>query len=117
MASITKAALRNRVLEHLGVLAAGETPATVDQTWVEEAIDAAHDRLRKAGLAPFAISAVPSWAQIGLRDIVAADVAQSYGMSAQRLMEFQQRAQMGERELARQVAGPKPSLRVRARYY
>lgn len=117
MAAIAKAALRNRILEHLGVLAAGETAATVDQTWVDEAIDAAHERLRKFGLVPFATSAIPSWAQIPLRDVVAGDVAQSYGMSAQRLLEFKQAAIVGERELARQVAGMKHPLRVKAEYF
>jgi hypothetical protein len=117
VADIAKAALRNRVLEHLGVLAAGETAATVDQAWVDEAIDAAHDRLRKFGLVPFATSAIPSWAQIPLRDIVAGDVASSYGMSGQRLMEFKQGAVVGERELARQVAGFKHPLRVAAEYF
>lgn len=117
MADIAKAALRNRVLEHLGVLAAGETAATVDQTWVEEAIDAAHDRLRKLGYAPFPVGAVPPWAQIPLRDIVAGDVAQSYGMSGQRLMEFKQGAEVGEVELARQVAGFRHNVSITPKYF
>lgn len=117
MADIAKAALRNRVLEHLGVLAAGETAATADQTWVDEAIDAAHERLRKFGLVPFATSAIPSWAQISFRDVVAGDVAQSYGMSGQRLLEFKEGARIGEMELARQVAGFKHPKRVEADYY
>ena len=113
MADITKAALRNRVLEHLGVLGAGETAAAADQTLVDEAVDAAHARLRKFGLVPFPTSAIPSWAQIHLRDAVAGDVAQSYGVSGQRLMEFKQFAKEAERELARQVSGPKPPVRVK----
>jgi hypothetical protein len=117
VADIAKAALRNRVLEHLGVLAAGETAASADQTWVDEAIDAVHERLRKFGLAPFATSAIPSWAQIPLRDVVAGDVAQSYGMSGQRLLEFKQGAAAAERELARQVAGFKHAIRVKAEYF
>lgn len=117
MADINKAALRNRVLEHLGVLAAGETAATADQTWVDEAIDAAHERLRKFGLVPFPTSAVPSWAQVHLRDVVAGDVAQSYGMSGQRLVEFKQGSMMGERELARQVAGYRHPVRIEADYF
>ena len=117
MADIAKAALRNRVLEHLGVLAAGETAATADQTWVDESIDSAHERLRKLGLVPFPTSAIPSWAQNQLRDIVAGDVAQSYGKNGQELMELKQGAIVGERELARQVAGYKHNIRVKADYY
>ncbi len=105
MADLTKAALVSRVLEHLGVLAAGETAASADSTWVGEALDATYDRLRKFGLVPFDTSAIPSWAQIHLRDAVAGDVAQSYGMSGQRLAEFKQAAEIAERELARQVSG------------
>lgn len=117
MADIAKAALRNRVLEHLGVLAAGETAATADQTWVDEAIDAVHERLRKLGRVPFATSAIPSWAQIPLRDVVAGDVAQSYGMSGQRLMEFKQGAKAGEVELARQVAGFRHNISITPKYF
>lgn len=117
MADIAKAALRNRVLEHLGVLAAGETAASADQTLVDEAIDAAHERLRKIGYVPFATSAIPSWAQIQLRDIVAGDVAQAYGMSGQRLIEFKETARLGERELARQVAGFRHAVPIKGTYF
>ncbi len=117
MADIAKAALRNRVLQHLGVLAAGETAATVDQELVDEAIDAAHDRLRKLGYAPFAVGAVPSWAQVPLRDIVAGDIAPSYGMSGQRLMEFKESARRGEIDLARQVAGFRHNVSIITKYY
>lgn len=117
MADLTKAALCNRVLEHLGVLAAGETAATADSTWAAEAYDAAYDRLRKLGYVPFLTNAIPSWAQIPVRNIVAADVAQSYGMSAQRLMEFKQAALEGERELAKQTAGFKHEVRIKAEYF
>ncbi len=117
MADIAKAALRNRVLEHLGVLAAGETAATVDQTLVDELIDAAHSRLRKFGLMPFATSAIPDWAQTPLKEVVAGDAAPAYGMSGQRLMEFKQGALRAESELARQVSGFKHNLRVRADYF
>lgn len=105
MADIAKAALGNRVLQNLGVLAAGETAATADTTLVEERIDAVHERLRKLGLAPFATSAIPSWAQSQMCDIASADVAQFYGKSGQELIEYHQRAELGERDLARQVAG------------
>lgn len=117
MADIAKAALRNRVLEHLGVLAAGETAATADQTLVDELIDAAHERLRKFGLVPFATSAIPSWAQTHLKEIVARDAGPAYGMSGQRLLELESAAVAAERELARQVAGAKPPLPVELDYF
>ena len=113
MADIAKAALRNRVLEHLGVIGAGETAAAADQTLVDEALDATHARLRKFGLVPFPTSAIPSWAQVPLRDAVAGDVAQTYGVSGQRLIEYKMAAQVAERELARQMSGRKPPVRVK----
>jgi hypothetical protein len=117
VADIAKAALRNRVLEHLGVLAAGETAATADATLVDELIDAAHERLRKLGLVPFATSAVPSWAQSALKEVVARDAGPAFGMSGQRLLELEQGARMAERELARQVAGFKHPLPIVAEYF
>jgi hypothetical protein len=117
MADIAKADLRNRVLMHLGVLAAGEAPADDDATLVEEAIDAAHSRLRKFGLVPFATSAVPDWAQIALRNIVAADVATTFGKTGQQLMEFKQAAAAGGLDLARQVAGYRHNVPIKGVYF
>lgn len=112
MADIAKAALRNRVLEHLGVLAAGGTAATADATLVDEAIDACHERLQKFGLVPFATSAIPSWAQIHLRDYVAGDVAQVFGLGGSRLAEFKEMQKRAEFELHRQLTGHKQPRRV-----
>jgi hypothetical protein len=117
VADLSKAALGVRVLEHLGVLAAGETAASADTTWVAEAIDAAHERLRRYGVVPFATSAIPSWAQIGLRDVVAGDMAQSYGVTGQRLAEFKVAGKEAEKELGRQVAGYRHKTPIKARYY
>jgi hypothetical protein len=116
VADIAKAALRNRVLEHLGVLAAGETAATADQTFVDEQIDAAHDELRKFGYVPFATSAIPSWAQIPLRDWVAAAVGQSYGKPWTDA-EVEGRKRIAEQRLARQVSGLKHNVRVKGHYF
>jgi hypothetical protein len=117
VADLDKAALRNRVLEHLSVIAAGEAPAAADRTLVEEAIDAAFDRLSKERLIRFPATATPPWAQIQMRDIVAADVAAVFGMTGQRLAEFKQAAAVGRLELARQVAGYKHDVPIRGAYF
>lgn len=117
MADIAKAALRNRVLEHLGVKAAGQDATAEDAALVDEAIDAAHDRLRKFGLVPFATSAIPSWAQIPLRDYVAGDVAQAFGMGDARLGEFKSGQRAGEFELSRQVAGVRHPVPATVRFF
>ena len=117
MATLTKAQLRNRVLQHLGVLGSGQTARADDADVVDEAIDAAHARLRKPGLVPFATSAVPEWAQVPLRDYVAGDVAQLFGYGAERIGEFKAGQRAGEAELARQVAGFRHKVPIRGTYF
>jgi hypothetical protein len=118
VAALTKAELRARVLEHLGVVGAGQSAAAEDAALVDEAIDAAHDRLRKLGLAPFATSAIPSWAQVPLRNYVAVDVSPSFGVSVQRLPNGESPEQhAAERELGRQVAGYRHPIPIKADYY
>jgi hypothetical protein len=112
MATLTKAQLSARVLEHLGVKSAANAANGHDDATVQEAIDAAHAKLRRFGLAPFATSAIPEWAQIPLRDYVTGDVAQGFGMSGQRLMEFKAAAQAAERELYRQTSGTRQPMPI-----
>lgn len=117
MADITKAALSDRVLQHLGVLAAGATAATADTTLVSEEIDATWSRLRKFGLVPFATSAIPDWSQQQLCDIVAYKCAPKYGITGQRLSELAARAREAEFDLNRQVSGFKHKRRTPAEYF
>jgi hypothetical protein len=117
MADLTKAQLASRILEHLGVKAAGQSASATDSAFVEEAIDAAHERLRKFGLAPFAISAIPPWAQIPLRDYVSGDVAQSFGLGGARLGEFKGAQALAERDLGRQVSGYRHAKRISPEYF
>lgn len=117
MADLTKAQLAARVLEHLGVKSAAVSARAEDSAFVEEAIDAAHSRLRKYGLVPFATSAIPDWAQIQLRDYVAGDVAQAFGLGGARLGEFKGAADAAERELQRQVSGYRHPMPIVADYF
>lgn len=105
MADWTKAQLANRVLRHLGIIGPRDSANASDQADVEEAIDAAHDRLRKYGVVPFATSAIPTWAQIPLRDYVAGDMAQEFGKTGQELLEYKAAAKAGQTELERQTSG------------
>lgn len=116
MADIAKAALGNRVLQHIGVLAAGETAASADTTLVEEKIDIAHEKLRRFGVVPFPTSAIPSWAQDSLEVYTAALVRPFFG---QPVSPEQQEAafRVAHRELARQVAGFAHKRRTKAAYF
>jgi len=117
MADLARAAMINRVLEFLGVKAATQGANSGDVEMVGEVLDSAHERLRKYGLAPFETSSIPPWAQIPFRDYVAGDVAQSFGITGQRLLEFRQAQQVGERELAKQVAGFRHAMPIVADYF
>jgi hypothetical protein len=113
MATLTKAELRNRVLEHLGIKPAGQSASAEDAVLVDEAIDAAHDRLNKFGLVPFATSAIPEWAQVPLRDYVAGDVGRSFGFGDS----LKQQQMLAESELRRQVAGFRHPIPIRVDYF
>lgn len=116
MADIAKAALGNRVLQRLGVLAAGETAASADTTLVEEKIDIAHEKLRRFGVVPFATSAIPSWAQDSLEAYAAALCAPFFGQPMP--PEAQESAfRVCQRELQRQVAGFAHKRRTQKAYF
>lgn len=115
MATLTKAQLSARVLQYLGLLAAGQSAEAEDDDLVQEAIDACHEELRKEKLADFLTSAIPTWAQGPLRDFVAAEVAPAFGMGSAAEKEAKQAA--ARRRLAKQVARMKPPLPAVAEYF
>jgi hypothetical protein len=88
MAAITSATLRTRILQTLGVLAAGETASAEDAALVDGAIDGLFGELTRYGGADFALSSIPDWAQESLRDCVAFRVAPSFGMPPQKLVDL-----------------------------
>lgn len=116
MADIAKAALRNRVLEHLGVLAAGGTAATADATLVDELIDAAWEELRRFGCVPFATSAIPSWAQDPLKTYVAAMAGPAFGRVRADGDVFAAK-KLARQQLESQVAGYRHAVPIRGKYF
>lgn len=112
MADITKADLRNRVLQHLGVLAAGETASGHDANHVDAIIEAFIDgELAKAGEleGTFNSDAIPAWAQNPLRDVICFKVAPDFGVSGQILADLATSAQTGIILLYRHFADVTPS--------
>lgn len=79
MATMTAAEIRDLVLEHIGVKAAGQAVSAEDASLTEKAITAVVSSLKRDGLATFPETAVPEWAQLPLRDIVAFEVSPSFG--------------------------------------
>ena len=114
---MTKAELRRRILQHLGRLAATETPTSEDAAIVDEAIDSAHSRLEHLGVAPFETSAIPAWAQIPMRDYVSGDLAGTFGLDAQARLEHKQLQQLALSQLHEQTEQHWNGQRVDSRYF
>ena len=83
MAQWTAQKLRNRALEVLGVLAAGENPTSSDAQIVDEIVEAAKSTLALEYQIhlPFEISAIPEAFQVPLRDFVAARIAPAFELA------------------------------------
>lgn len=105
MATLTQSEMANRALEVLGVKHAGQDPSNEDSNRAQEAVLSAWYRLRKEGVAPFAVSAVPEWAQTALAHIVALDLAAVFGVSGERYQLLAAGALQGRRDMATQAAG------------
>ncbi len=118
MATVTKSTLAARVMQHLGVLAAGQSAASRDSDLVQESIDTVHDQLGVEGKAPFVTSAIPEWAQGPLRDIVAYEMAGTFGVtSPQRLQILAANERRARQQLAKQLNnGPMP-IRTEVDYF
>lgn len=117
MATITRADIVSRALEHIGVKSATQSATAEDAKLAGEVFDSVYYRFRKLGLAPFATSAIPEWAQGSFRRIVAAELAPVFGISGQRLSEFVAEKIAARKELAEQVTGYRHSVPIKTRYY
>lgn len=112
MATLTRIQIADRALEALGVKAAGVSAIAEDANFAREKVDAVHARLRKEGLAPYATSAIPEWAQTAFIDLVASDMAATFGVSGIRLQALGINQADARRELARQVAALKQPIPI-----
>jgi hypothetical protein len=80
VADMTRANMIDKVLQRLGVLAAGQSANANDAALVGDALDSNHAQYRKRRLAPFATSAFPDWAQEPFAKIISAEVAPYFGI-------------------------------------
>jgi len=117
MATLTRAQIVALALEAVGVKPAGVAASGEDTLLGERAFDSAYNRLRKFGLAPFDTATVPEWAWSPLTNTIAADLAPRIGITGNRLNEWIGLGRAGERELARQVAGYRHPIAIRADYF
>ena len=114
MATLTRQEISDRALEALGVKAAGVNAIAEDGNRSKEKVDAVYNRLRREGLAPFALATVPDWAQTQLINLVAVDLAPDFGVSGQRLQLLGINQEASRIELGRQVANMVPPIPVRS---
>lgn len=117
MASWVKATLSEKVLEYIGQKPAGQAAAPEDDSLCQSVIDSVFSQLDKTGLVLFASSAIPEWAQWPLVKYVSAEIAPSFGITGQRLMELTAGKSEARRELAAQVAGQQQRIPAKADYF
>jgi hypothetical protein len=95
-------ALAQEVLEHLGVVAVGQTPAEAVTAKAVKGVERAWDRLSENGVAPFSIDAIPGNAQDQMRDYCAGFLAQSFKVAADRVQQLKIAGEIAETLLAEQ---------------
>lgn len=82
---LTQTAIRTAIigaaLVRLGVIAAGETAAAADQALVSNSLDRLLDHLADAAVTDFDKGAIPETAQKALIDLLAAELADDYGLT------------------------------------
>lgn len=96
---LTRAEMAARVLEHLGVKAAGQTASAEDNLAATEAIDSAHSRLETEERANFDLDAIPEWAWTPFRDYVARDLVDLFAITGERLQSILSSAARADRDL------------------
>lgn len=118
MTTYTKADLRNRVLQELGVLAGAETAGSDDAALVEGVIDAQHAMLERQIFLTWTTATIPETVIEPLTAIVAARCAGRFGLPADRRAELIALAAEGMAELQTQTQARDDSTApIRATYY
>jgi len=118
MSTKTQAEMAALVLEALGAKAAGQAASAEDTATASDAVASAYYRLRYEGKAPYAITAFPEWAWTPVRDFVARDLVNVFGIQGERLQGIFAAATRADRDLAAQAAGlHDPRVAVAPNYY
>lgn len=117
MADMTKTEVADLVLEHLGIKSITQRSSTGDNKKAQVAVQSAYEQLRKLRLCPFAVSAVPEWAQISLAKYTALDLANAYGKDAQEYSILAADRRSGLHELQAAVSGYRQPQPVKSRFY
>lgn len=118
MTTYTKAQLRNRVLQELGVLSGGGEVATAeDAEMVETVIDDIHSMLDREIFVTWVTSSIPSSVMEPLVLVIAQRLAARFGLPDTRRAELAQAAIGAMGELRTQVQAEANDAPVRAVFY
>lgn len=117
MATKTRAEMISFMLEHIGVRAANQSARAEDSTLAGTVLDSLHTRLRKEGLAPYATSAFPEWAQIPFAEVAGPELAPSFRIGGEAYAVLEQRAAHGYREMQRQTSGYRHPIPIKGSYF
>lgn len=117
MANVTRAELIDRVLEVLGVKAAEQAANASDAKAVGEVVDSLHARLRGEDLVPFETTAIPEWAQIPFRDLVAYEAHSLFGITGAQQQTIAQLARRGREEMVKARLGGRLPLPSQGYFY
>lgn len=111
MATLTRLQMVDKVMRRLGVLGAGQSAGANDAAEVGQVLDNLHDEYRALGLAPFATSAFPTWAQEPFAKIIGEDAAPYFGLNRQGWKD------QGQRDLTKQLRTHNKGNPIRAKYF
>jgi hypothetical protein len=117
LATLARSEMADRALRALGILAAGQNASSEDANRAMEAVDTVYYSMRKEGLAPFAVSAWPEWAQSAAAHLVALELAPTFGISGARLGALTTLAAKGRSDLATQMFGKRHPVAIKADYF
>ena len=117
MANLSSTEIADRALEALGVKAATQDATAEDAARALESVTTVYSQLHKEGVAPFAISAVPDWAQSALIHLAALDLVPTFNSPDSRVTKIQAMAMKGRIDLATQTASVRAPLPITSDYF
>lgn len=113
MAAWTRTDLINRALELVGAKPGGQSASSEDVNLAGDVVDSVFDQLRYEGLADFAISSIPEYAQRPLSKIVACELASDFDVSQAKYARLEVQKASGRRELETQAEGRDQNVTVK----
>lgn len=115
---MTLAELRDKVLQRLGVLAAGEIASAEDATLAEDLLRGVHAELEVLGIALWTLDDVPDYAVGSVIRIAMAEVGPAFGITAINGLPLDETyRELGIRRLRELTADRAPSAPGKADYF